>query len=231
MLIIVLFVALAVSAFGLDIDLSAGVSATVGGFSQTTRFEPYVIIPGLWEYDSRTEILAATPFGVAAYFDATYALAAFGFRANGDPHRTITTVDGATIDTNETVLDRRSGFLTFSLLGRYPFAVGPVTLFPLLGIEYDLNLYVKAADGTDLKAAIPEEERAWLNQFWFKSGVGADILVYQGLYVRPLVVLGFKILDPGEKNRLQEGIDNFDATVARTTDFVIEAGVQAGWRF
>jgi hypothetical protein len=231
LLVVALLATLAVSAFGVDFALSAGAGATVGGFSQTTYFEPYIIIPGFWEYDSRKEIVATTPFGVTAFFDATYALVEFGFRANGDPHRTITTIDGATVNTTETDIDQRSGFLTFTLLGRFPFTLGPISLFPLLGIEYDLNLYLKAADGTDLKAALPEEERPWLNQFWFKGGAGADIIVYKGLYVRPLVLMGFKLLNQGEKDYLQDGITNFDATVARTTDFVLEGGVQVGWRF
>jgi hypothetical protein len=225
--VVALLAALAVSAFG--IDLSAGAGATVGGFSQTTYFEPYTFL--IWTFDTYQATVANTPFAFSAYFDATYAMAEFGFRANGDPHRTIKTVDGATIDTNETDLDQRSGFFSFSLLGRYPFALGPISLFPLLGIEYDLNLYLKAADGTDLKAALPEEERPWLNQFWFKAGVGADVAMYKGLYIRPLVLLGFKVLNPGEKSDLQDAIDNNGVTTARTTDFVFEAGVQAGWRF
>jgi hypothetical protein len=227
LLIVALFAALAVSAFG--IDLSAGAGMSVGGFSQTSYFEPYTFL--IWTFDSYKATVANTPFAVSAFFDATYALVEFGFRANGDPHQTIKTVDGATSDTNETDLDQRSGFLSFSLLGRYPFALGSISLFPLLGIEYDLNLYLKAADGTDLKTALPEEERPWLNQFWFKAGVGADFVVYKGLYVRPLVLMGFKVLNQGEKNDLQDAIDNNGVTTARTTDFVLEAGVQAGWRF
>jgi hypothetical protein len=230
LLIVALFAALAVSAFG--IDLSAGAGATIGGFSSRTHFEPYIIVPALpiWTYDSRTELLTTVPFAATVYFDATYAMAAFGFRANGDPHQTIRSVDGSTVDTTESDLDERSGFLSFSLLGRYPFEIGSVTLFPLLGIEYDLNV-PKAADGTDLKAALPEEERPWLNQFWFKAGAGADFVVYKGLYIRPLVLMGFKLLNQGEKNHLQDAIDTFGVTTARTTDFVLEAGVQAGWRF
>ena len=91
--------------------------------------------------------------------------------------------------------------------GPLPFALGPVSLFPLLGIEYDLNLYLKDADGTDLKAGLTDQEKADLNQFWFKAGAGADFVVYKGLYVRPLVLMGFKLLTRENGRRSRTAID------------------------
>ena len=54
--------------------------------------------------------------------------------------------------------------------------------------------------------------------------------MYKGLYVRPLVLLGFKLLNQGEKDAIANAI-TAGSTIARKTDFVMEAGVQAGWRF
>lgn len=217
--------AIAICAFG--IDLSAGAGMTIGGFSQTTYFEPYTFI---LTFDSFKQTVTNTPFAFTVYFDATYAVATFGFRGNGSPHQTIVTVLGGSTNTNDTDIDERAGFVSFSLLGRYPFLLGPVSLFPLLGIEYDLNLYWKDAAGADLKASLTSDEKSWLNQFWFKAGVGADFFVYKGLYIRPLVLLGFKLLNQGEKDDIASA-ESSGATIARKTDFVVEAGVQAGWRF
>lgn len=212
-------------------DLSAGIGTSVGGFWQATYFEPYVIIPTIWEYEWRRELTTTVPLTFSAYFDATYAVVSFGFQVNGSPHEKITTWDGSTKGTTEGSVDERAGFLSFSLLGRYPFTLGSISIFPLLGIEYDINLYLKAADGTDLKASLTDQERSDLNQFWFKTGVGADFFIYQGLYIRPELLMGFKLLTTTEREYLQNVMTTFDATTARTTDFVFEGGVQAGWRF
>jgi hypothetical protein len=161
---------------------------------------------------------------VFAYFDATYGMAAIGFRANGNTRQNITTViSGSTVDLAPTDDDYSSGFISFSLLGRYPFAVGPVSIFPLAGFEYDLILDHHDDTGAEL-------DTTGLDQFWFKIGVGSDIKIYKGLYVRPLVLLGFKLLNADEKKRVQDTLDSC-ASSARCTDFVFEGGVQAGWRF
>lgn len=226
LLIIILFAALAVSAFGLDVDLSAGGGMTLGGFSATEYYEDYLVVFDVLKIQDVT-----APFGFMAWVDATYGTAAIGFRANGNVHTTTTSDGFLGPDSSEGDTDQRWGYLSISLMGRYPFALGPVSLFPLLGIEYDLNLYWKDAAGADLKAGLPQEEKAWLNQLWFKAGVGADIALWKGLFVRPLVLLGFKTLNADERATIQTAIDSGGANVARKTNFVIEAGVQAGWRF
>lgn len=222
--IVALLAALAAPSFA--IDLGAGGGVTVGGFWASQYYEDYLVI-----YDVLKIAGATAPFGVSAWFDATYGVASLGFRANGNT-RTTTTSDGFFGPAESTSDDdNRSGYLAFSLLGRYPFALGPVSLFPLLGIEYDLNLYWKDAAGADLKAGLPDAEKAWLNQVWFKAGAGADFVLWKNLFVRPLVLLGFKALNADERETIQTAIDSGGANVARKTNFVLEAGVQAGWRF
>jgi hypothetical protein len=220
LLAISLLVPLATAAFALD--LSARVGANVGAFSSSYRYEE-------WGWDSYTDLWTTTPFGFSTYFDATYGVAAIGFRANGNTKYEWTRITGPITINDFSEDGNRSGFLSLSLLGRYPFTLGPVTLFPLLGIEYDLNLYYKDENGANLKAGFDAQQKADLNQFWFKFGVGSDISVYKGLYVRPLVLFGFKLLNSAEKTDLQDAQAN--ATVARYTDFVFEGWVQAGWRF
>jgi hypothetical protein len=221
---VILLLCLATAAFGLE--FSAGAGATVGGFWQTEYYEDYVVI-----YDERKIMDATVAVSFSAWFDAMYGMASIGFRANGLTHRTITNVGPFAPAGSESDTDERWGYLSFSLLGRYPFALGPVRLFPLLGIEYDLNLYHKDSDGTDLKASLTDEEKGYLNQFWFKFGVGADITLSKRLYVRPLALIGFKFLNAAEKQVIQDAIDTGGASVARKTDLVFAGGVQVGWRF
>ncbi len=223
LLVVPLLICLATAAFA--IDLSAGIGGNVGAFSSTYHYEEWVV-------DQWTERWTTVPFEFSAYFDATYGQAAIGFRANGSTHYVLKWTAGAfSYDNTASNIEdnNRSGFLSLALLGRYPFTLGSVTLFPLLGIEYDLNLYYQDETGVDLKASMTDQEKTDLNQFWLKFGVGADIGVYKGLYVRPLALLGFKVLNSAEKTDLQDAKAN--ATSASYVDFVFEAGVQAGWRF
>ncbi|MCX7030022.1 MAG: hypothetical protein NTU62_07870 [Spirochaetes bacterium] len=185
---------------------------TVGSFSQTAYCEEYLV------WDSRKDVQTTVPFGFSAYFDATYGVAAVGFRANGNTHTKTTQVILGTTIISDADDENSAGFLSLSLLGKYPFALGPVSLFPLFGIKYDL------------KAPLTDQEKADLNQFWFKAGVGADIRILKGLYVRPQVLLGFKLLSQAEREQIETRLGD-GATVARKTDFVFEGGVQAGWRF
>lgn len=219
----IVLLALAGTAFA--IDLGAGTGITLGSYTGTTSFAPYF-------FDSFETVLTTVPFGIAAFFDATYGVASVGLRTNGNTHLKVTNTGVPVFGTTITESDdgNRSGFLSLSLLGRYPFTVGPVSLFPLLGIEYDQNLYYRDEDGNDLKASLTAQEVADLNQFWFKAGAGADFVVYKGLYFRPTVLMGFKVLNQGEKDAIDSAVSG-GSTTARTTDFVFEAGVQAGWRF
>ena len=149
-------------------------------------------------------------------------MASIGFRANGNTRWQRTTeILGSTTEWPPDDDGHSSGFLSLSLLGKYPFALGQFSLFPLAGIEYDLILYYHDENGADL-------DKTGLNQFWFKFGVGADIPIVKGLSIRPLALFGFKLLNSDEKSTLATA--KADATSASYTDFVFEGGVQAGWR-
>jgi len=198
-------------------DLSAGGGISVGGFSSTYYYEDLIV-------DSLTERSCTVPFAVSAYFDATYALAAIGFRANGNTHTTYKIVTGGgTFYPAPADDDYDWGFLSFSVLGKYPFVLGPVIIFPLAGIEYDLILYRHDETGAALSTG-------GLDQFWFKLGAGSDIDIYKSLYVRPLALIGFKLLNTDEKKKVQDTLDA-GASLARITDFAFDGGVQVGWRF
>ena len=217
---VILLLCLATAAFGLE--FSAGGGMTVGGFSQAAYFEPYWVLISV---DSFKSVETNAPIDFSAFFDATYAVASVGFRMNGNTHTKTTTILGASTFTNDDDDHYRSGFLSLSLLGKYPFTLGPLSLFPLLGIEYDLILYYKDETGADL-------DTTDLSQFWFKLGVGADIVLYKGLSVRPQALLGFKLHNQDERDWIEtaQGAP-YNATTHRISDFAFEGGVQVGWRF
>ena len=59
----------------------------------------------------------------------------------------------------------------FSLLGKYPFRLGSITLFPLIGFDY--NIVTSALDG-DID----------LSQFGFLGGLGLDFNLNDHLFLR-----------------------------------------------
>lgn len=215
LLVIFLLTCLATGVFALD--LSAGGGISVGGFSSTYYYEDLIV-------DSFRRRSCTAPFDIRTYIDATYAVAAVGFRANGNTRSSYMYVSGgSTFYPAPTDDDYDWGFLSFSVLGKYPFALGPVTIFPLAGIEYDLILYRHDETGAALSTG-------GLDQFWFKLGAGSDIGIFKSLYVRPLALIGFKLLNADEKKDVQDTLDA-GASLARITDFAFEGGVQIGWRF
>ena len=216
LLVVSLLTCLATGVFAFD--LSAGGGVTVGSFSSTYYYED------IGPIDSLRERSCTVPFAISGYFDATYALAAIGFRANGNTRTSYKIVSGGTTTYPAPSDDHYAwGFLSFSVLGKYPFAVGPVTIFPLAGIEYDAILYRHDETGATLSTE-------GLGQFWFRIGAGSDITVYRNLYIRPIALFGLKLLNADEKKKVQDTLDA-GASLARITDFAFDGGVQVGWRF
>jgi hypothetical protein len=139
--VVPLLLCLASTAFA--IDLSAGMGGTVGGFSATYHY-------GDLRFDEFTECWTTVPFGFSPYVIATYGMAAIGFRANGSTRDRVMSTAAAVKWDDFDDDDHSSGFLSFSLLGRYPFALGPVSGFPLAGIEYDLEASMDTQEKADL---------------------------------------------------------------------------------
>ena len=69
--------------------------------------------------------------------------------------------------------------LDLSVMGKYPFELGPVTLFPLFGASYKCVLFGKEP-GT---ASLPHKNKEF-NQFGLLAGIGLDHDLIESLYLR-----------------------------------------------
>jgi len=175
------------------IDFSAGLGETTGYVSSTQTISGTGF--------SGTFAASGVPLGVVAFFDATYAQASVGWQMVAGPHlNTSQTFLGVT-NTTSVDLTAAVGYLSFALYGRYPFKLGSVTISPLLGVEYDLNL-VDADSGVDLRAGMTSQQLADLDELWIKAGVSADFLLSPRFFVRPALMIGYKFLSQGESNSI-----------------------------
>jgi len=117
------------------------------------------------------------------FFDATYVVLQLGYflnRGSTEPTAASTDTAFAAVLTG----------LSVGLAAKYPFTFGPVAFFPIVGLEYVLNLSYVDDKGNDMKAKLSAPASS-LNELWVKGGVGVDVFLGD-LFFRPMVLGGFK---------------------------------------
>jgi hypothetical protein len=167
-------------------------------------------------------------FGISGFFDATYVEIGidfiFGSFKSSSGSVKIYTSGGYMIHDRD--FDVTSTQFGFSLLGKYPFGLGEATLFPLLGIDYQMFISGKVKyrdhsstidiDRDDLAdgAWHPysddqyfEYEVGMLDAFSIAAGCGLDYKLTDRLYLRSELLLNFKINGNFEKKRREEAED------------------------
>jgi hypothetical protein len=126
--------------------------------------------------------------GAFAFLDAVFGELSIGFRS------------GMTIEED---LIYRTGALTLSrerhqpayfildtgLWGKFPFQLGPATVFPLLGLSYSGWPNELASTG----------EYFWNSVLWFMAGAGADFPLGPAFFLRAEALYGFHFQSPGRE--------------------------------
>jgi hypothetical protein len=207
-----------------DLDMSAGLGFNLSPYFHTEKASN--------ESDTSKATEKTTIFGVAAFFDATYAQVSLGL-GKSSKNASVKVTDDLGImggDLDEAYNDYSTkSYLSLGVLGKYPFPMSGFTLFPLLGFEYDLNIGYKDNDGNDLKKDLNDDEKSNLNMFWLKLGGGADIPIAKKFYVRPEVLVAYKLKSKLEKDR----IDDYEDTIAddaSITTIKVDIGVLVGYK-
>ncbi|MDR0302504.1 MAG: hypothetical protein LBI04_09375 [Treponema sp.] len=77
--------------------------------------------------------------------------------------------------------------LGFSLLGKYPIDLGGFTLFPLLGVNYNLVLSASDQDGNDM------DDAGDMSQLGFLAGLGFDLPLSDALYLRAEAMFNLRL--------------------------------------
>ena len=132
-----------------------------------------------------------------AFVDLTYIQISVGYMFIDTIGSVTSTVNGAT---SEGAAGYAYSYVTLAAYLKYPFSVGPVKLFPLLGIDYRQNLTY--TDGkNDLKSALSSQQQADLNEIWIEAGAGIDVSMGR-FFLRPEVLIGLKPLSKTDNDLL-----------------------------
>jgi hypothetical protein len=151
--------------------LSAGGGIFIGG----------EIGGGISAENYRYDILIKVPYfggGGFLFFDAAYAEISFGVWGGGGNLASFVN-------------------LNIGLLGRYPFRINDkFSVFPLLGIDYQITVSAKLKDGGDILYSdftTGEEKIAGdLSALWFKFGGGLDYRITEKVYARAQALYGLR---------------------------------------
>jgi hypothetical protein len=124
--------------------------------------------------------------------------------------------------------------LNIGLLGKYPFAIkNKLSLFPLLGIDYQICLSAKDEDGDELD--FYGNKAGDLSALWFKFGVGLDVALTEKLYLSFEALMGIRPPNAFEKDMKDRFEDYFTGDVDVKVDETIAGGMSAklavGYKF
>jgi opacity protein-like surface antigen len=159
----------------LSVGLGNGVKAEYGG-------EEYKMTTGL------------VGGGGGVFVDATFAELGFAFLGGGAKFK----FPG---DTGDTELKGTFSALDLSLLGKYPISLGSITVFPLLGFDYQIIASAKI-DGE--KADKPGE----LSSFGFDFGGGLDFALTDHLFLRGELLYALRLPSKFQKDTKENFGDN-----------------------
>jgi len=153
--------------------------------------------------------------GAYLFFDATYAETFVAFSGGGGKWES-----GNVLATDTTVLPDMSRIsFNIGVLAKYPFTVGNIKLFPLLGIDYEASLsaelntngYKYPFDASDL------------NALWFKFGGGMDAAFGEKMYIRAELLYGLRGTNKFEDD--EKGSDKHGAEIGSAGGVTVRVGV------
>jgi len=167
--------------------------------------------------ESGVKFTMETPhFGGGGYIfvDATYAELSLGiFGGSGDFKQTVS-YGGYSESSNE-----KYSLTSFNigLLGKYPFQLGDnLTLFPLLGIDYQVVLSVKDKNGDEVEDEDGNKMASDYSSLWFKFGAGMDYAFTSNIFLRGEFLYGIRIPNKAENDMVSMAKDYMGFSNAKT---------------
>jgi hypothetical protein len=183
-------------------------SAGAGGF-----FAAYFGGGIIWKDAAQQVAMPQNGGGAFLFFDAIYAEASASFAFTGGKWESDNT------NNQDLLLDMSRISLTFGLFGKYPISAGPVTVFPLIGIDYDLTVTAKLTrpDGSELPVDGQNGRPGSagdMSALWVKGGGGIDFSLNNNMYLRTSLLYGIRTANKFETDNV--GLDKDINALART---------------
>jgi hypothetical protein len=156
--------------------ISAGAGLLLGGEFHTRKIDYYDDYAG---YPPQFVEINTFDIGAFGFLDATYVEATFSGYLGSQKTPSDTPISMV--------------HLNVGILGKYPFQVDKMKLFPLLGIDYAILMSSK----TDGEKATGDLSRN--NAIWIKAGGGFDYPLSQHVFLRGEILWGIKLKSKNEK--------------------------------
>jgi outer membrane protein W len=171
-----------------DFKISAGAGVFYDGVFSTIKSESDGTVIADYGY-------TRNGFGVQAFVDATYAEVSLDVIFGSQHQNAAETYEN----------DPSMTHFGFSVLGKYPFKVGPVVLFPLVGIDYQVFLGGKYKYGDIDRSDLDYSDM--FDAFSIVAGVGADYYLTDALYIRGSFTWNFKLDSKSEADLRKTAAD------------------------
>ena len=196
-----------IAAGGVCAQTVFGISGGVGGFIGGDfggGFEDSFGTSRNAYYCLDAKMLTETPYfggGAYAFMDLTYLEFSLGiFSGSGTMKMTAEEVmPGFEPTSSEDTFNYSIHNFNIGLLGKYPFRLNKgISVFPLLGIEYQITTAFKSEDSG--KA----DDTGDMSAVWFKFGFGMDFSYTEKIYIRLSALYGIRSANKFEKDAWDE---------------------------
>jgi len=140
-----------------------------------------------------------TSFGGFVFFDANYVEVDVNF-AYGSLRSVL---NGSGVTANDGAGSMMQ--LGFSILGKYPIHLGSFTIFPLIGMNYNMVLSMKDKNGNkpDKVYGFDDKESSFMaeySQFGLLGGIGLDVPFSNALFFRAEALLNLRLANKSMKD-------------------------------
>ena len=152
-----------------------------------------------WDNSKKNQSMPYTAGGAFLFIDIVYFEAFIGFLAGGGNWQG--DVDSSMYKYSHGLPDMRRACVNIGAFAKYPIAAGTVTVFPLLGLEYEASVYGKLVYAGEIPGDYMRLDRGVLSALWFRFGGGADFDLSQSLYLRAEFLYGLRSVNAFEKSR------------------------------
>ena len=208
------FFILCTNLWAVNFSMSAGAGGLIGGLFTRYNLKADGIKDGNPVKVDAGQDMNQLSFGGLLFFDATYGELSISMQRGNNNWKQI--LDIAGIESNKPSTGKGwETMLGFTVLGKYPFHIGErLTLFPLLGIEYQITLvqertqpdgwvysrdngvWERDKDGNAYKLS------DW-NSLFVDIGGGADFFITESIFIRGEFLYSIRLKTSYEKKNIE----------------------------